>query len=196
MKRFEGPLVIASHNAGKVREISELLHPLGFSVLSASEAGVDEPEETGLTFADNAILKSENALRLSGKASLSDDSGLVVPAIGGAPGIYSARWAVNKDFVPAFERIRTELGSKPADAYFVCVLALSVPGKTTQVFEGRIHGRLTFPPRGSLGFGYDPIFIPEGYEQTFGEIDPAHKNGISHRSKAFALFLNYLRQAA
>ena len=187
-------LVIASHNAGKVREIGELLAPLGIDAISATEAQIDEPEETGSTFAANAELKACHASDASGLPSLADDSGLVVPAIGGAPGIYSARWAgPNKDFSAAFARIQKELGDKPADAYFICVLALSVPGQAVQLFEGRIDGKLTFPPRGDKGFGYDPIFIPHDYDITFGEFDPAKKNRISHRARAFEKFLNYLR---
>lgn len=189
------PLVIASHNAGKVREIGDLLRPLGVEVMSASAAGVDEPEETGATFAENASLKSENACRISGRPSLSDDSGLVIPALGGAPGIYSARWAgPTKDFSIAFSRIQEELGNKPRDAYFVCVLALSIPGKQTEVFEGRVYGSITFPPRGSRGFGYDPIFIPQGMQQTFGEIEPDTKNAMSHRAIAFSHFLHFLEK--
>ena len=195
MSPFAGhPLVIASHNAGKVKEIGALIAPLGIKVLSATEAGVDEPEETGDTFIANASLKSENACAISNLPSLADDSGLVVPAIGGAPGIYSARWAgPNKDFNTAFARIQSELGDKSTAAYFVCVLALSLPNQSTEIFEGRIHGTLTFPPRGQKGFGYDPIFIPEGHTQTFAEIDPDLKNNISHRAKAFALFLSHLK---
>lgn len=188
------PLVIASHNAGKVVEIGELLAPLGIPVLPAAEAGVPEPEETGDTFIANASLKSEHACGITGLPSLADDSGLVVPAIGGAPGIYSARWAgPGKDFSVAFDRIRQELGDKPADAYFVCVLALSIPGRTTETFEGRVYGHLVFPPRGRKGFGYDPIFIARGHDQTFGEIEPSFKNSISHRAQAFSLFLSSLK---
>ncbi|MDE3059612.1 MAG: RdgB/HAM1 family non-canonical purine NTP pyrophosphatase [Pseudomonadota bacterium] len=190
-------LVIASHNAGKVEEIGEMLAPLSIRAISATEAEVAEPEETGSSFAENASLKSEHAAQASGLISLADDSGLVVPAIGGAPGIYSARWAgPGKDFSVAFKRIRTELGAKSPDAYFICTLALSVPGKDTQVFEGRIDGRLTFPPRGNKGFGYDPIFIPHGYDITFGEMDPMEKNRISHRARAFAEFLKSLKEGA
>lgn len=188
------PLVIASHNAGKVSEIGALIQPLGISVLSATQASVDEPEETGDTFIANATLKSEHACEISGLPSLADDSGLVIPAIGGAPGIYSARWAgPHKDFNAAFARIRQELGDKPTDAYFVCVLALSIPGQPTQVFEGRVHGHIIFPPRGTKGFGYDPIFMATGHDQTFGEIEPALKNSISHRAQAFSLFLSHLK---
>lgn len=191
------PLVIASHNKGKVVEIAEMIAPLGIRAISATEANIDEPEETGSTFAANASLKSEHAAASCRMPSLSDDSGLVIPAIDGAPGIYSARWAgPNKDFAAAFARIQKELGDKPAAAYFICVLALSIPGKKTEIFEGRIDGTLTFPPRGDKGFGYDPIFIPEGYDITFGEIDPAIKNHISHRARAFAKFLKFLKTQA
>jgi XTP/dITP diphosphohydrolase len=192
---FNGkPLVIASHNAGKVAEIDALIKPLGIHAISATAAGVDEPEETGDTFIANATLKSENACTISGHPSLADDSGLVIPAIGGQPGIYSARWAgPNKDFDAAFARIRHELGDKSPTAYFVCVLALSIPGQPTEVFEGRVHGQLNFPPRGAKGFGYDPIFTPTGYDQTFAELEPALKNSISHRAQAFALFLSHLK---
>ena len=188
------PLVIASHNAGKVREIGALIAPLGIRVISAAEASVDEPEETGDSFAANATLKSEYSARRTGLSALSDDSGLVIPALGGAPGIYSARWAgPDKNFTAAFDRIRKELGDKPADAYFICALALTIPAMGTHIFEGRIDGTLTFPPRGEKGFGYDPIFIPEGFRETFAEIDPAVKNALSHRARAFAKFLAYLK---
>ncbi len=188
-------LVIASHNAGKVAEIAELIAPLKIKVISASKANIVEPEETGSTFAENAALKAEHAATASGLPALSDDSGLVVPAIGGAPGIYSARWAgANKDFSIAFARIQKELQNNPADAYFICVLALSIPNEQTRLFEGRIDGTLTFPPRGDKGFGYDPIFIPNGYPITFAEIDPVEKNRISHRARAFAKFLDFLKE--
>lgn len=191
-------LVIASHNAGKVKEIGEMIAPLGIKVLSATEAGVSEPEETGTTFAENAALKAEHAAAASKLPSLADDSGLVVTSIGGAPGIYSARWAgPNKDFNAAFERIKEAImdnapDNQKYDAHFICALALAVPGTKTHTFEGRIDGRLIFPPRGNKGFGYDPIFIPNGYEITFGEMDPAEKNRISHRGRAFTKFLQFL----
>jgi XTP/dITP diphosphohydrolase len=191
------PLCIASHNRGKVSEIAAMIAPLGIKAISAADANIDEPEETGTTFAENAELKSRHAAHESGFASLADDSGLVVPAIGDAPGIYSARWAGrDKNFVAAFERIEKELGKKPVDAYFMCVLALSLPDGDTRIFEGRVDGTLVFPPRGTLGFGYDPIFIPSGYDITFGEMDPAEKNRISHRARAFARFMDYLRVQA
>jgi XTP/dITP diphosphohydrolase len=187
-------LVIASHNEGKVEEIREMLDGFGIQVKSAAEAGIDEPEETGATFTENAELKAHNACKQSGLSALADDSGLVVPALDGAPGIYSARWAgPNKDFSVAFNRIQTELGEKDPAAYFICVLSLALPDGEIQNFEGRVDGKLTFPPRGDKGFGYDPIFIPDGYAITFGEFNPAEKNKISHRARAFAKFVHYLK---
>jgi len=191
-------IVIASHNKGKVREIGELLAPLGLSVVSASEMGVDEPEETGLTFSENAILKAVNTANKTGLPALADDSGLCVEDLDGAPGIYSARWAgENKDFTVAFARIQKELSNKNISsanpkAYFICSLCLAVPDTDTQIFEGRIDGVLTFPPRGEHGFGYDPIFIPDGYDMTFAEMNSKEKYAISHRARAFKKLLEYL----
>ncbi|MBV9569805.1 MAG: RdgB/HAM1 family non-canonical purine NTP pyrophosphatase [Alphaproteobacteria bacterium] len=186
-------LVIATHNPGKVREIGDLLAPFGIETRSAGELGLAEPEETGGTFAENAILKARAAAEASGLAALSDDSGLCVDALGGAPGIYSARWAgPQKDFGAAMERVRQELGPKrKADhsAKFVCVLALATPQGNVETFEGEVRGHLTFPPRGNKGFGYDPIFVPEGFTQTFGEIEPAEKHAMSHRARAFEKFI-------
>ena len=160
------PLVVASHNAGKVREITALLAPLDIAVTSAAAMNLPEPEETGTTFEENAELKAREAVRGSGCAALADDSGLAVPGLDGAPGIYSARWAgEQKDFSTAMARVEQELRAKGiepqgAAAYFVCVLSLVIPGGEVQTVRGEVHGRLTFPPRGSKGFGYDPIFIP------------------------------------
>lgn len=183
-------LVIASHNSGKVVEIRALLEPFVVQVVGASELGLPEPDETGETFAENASIKADAAARQSGEIALADDSGLCVAALDGQPGIYSARWAgPEKDFRTAMARVESELKSKAAKdsrAWFVCALALAAPGQTTELFEGRAFGSLTFPPRGSKGFGYDPIFVPEGYRQTFGEMDPDEKHAISHRARAFA----------
>lgn len=184
-------LVIASHNAGKVAEIAALLGPLGIETRSAAEVGLAEPDETGSTFAENASLKARAAARESGIVALADDSGLVVHALGGAPGIYSARWAgPEKDFARAMMRVERELkecgAPDRADASFVCALALAAPDGETEIFEGEVHGRLRFPPRGAHGFGYDPIFVADGMSQSFGEIDPALKHAISHRARAFA----------
>ncbi len=183
-------LVVASHNQGKVREIEELLAPYGFETKGAAELGLVEPEEDGATFIDNALIKSRSAAKLSNLPSLADDSGLCVEALSGAPGIYSARWAgLQKDFSLAMRRVETELGGNPdRRAYFVCVLALSLPDGSEECFEGRVYGTLVFPPRGQKGFGYDPIFVPEGGHLTFGEMDPAAKHAVSHRAKAFAKF--------
>jgi XTP/dITP diphosphohydrolase len=190
-------LVIASHNEGKVREIRELLAPFKLKILSAGDAGIPEPEETGKTFTENAELKARHATEHAGLPSLADDSGLAVPAIGGAPGIYSARWAgPNKDFTVAFARIQAELGDKNPAAYFVCVLSLALPDGTVHNFEGRIDGKLTFPPRGTHGFGYDPIFIPDGYAISFAEFDAAEKNRISHRARAFEKLSAFLKKGA
>ena len=192
-------LVLASHNAGKVREIVELLAPFDVTVVSAAELGLAEPDETGASFADNALIKAEAAALASGLPALADDSGLVVPALDGAPGIYSARWAgPDKSFVPAMARIERELaaqkqagGSGDPRAYFVCALALCWPAidvsgaAVCRIFEGRVDGHLVWPARGSQGFGYDPIFIADGQSLTFGELDPAVKHAMSHRAKAF-----------
>jgi XTP/dITP diphosphohydrolase len=178
-------LVIASHNPGKV-EIDALLAPYGIETVGAGVLGLPEPEETGSTFEANAELKARAAAEASGMPSLADDSGLIVPALGGAPGIYSARWAGStKDFRVAMERVHRELGEKDRRAYFVAVLALVWPGGELMTFRGEVHGHLTWPPRGERGFGYDPIFVPEGDDQTFGEIDPDLKHRISHRARAF-----------
>ena len=186
-------LVVASHNPGKLREIMELIAPFGIKPVGASELGLPEPEETGSSFADNATLKAEAAAKGAGLSALADDSGLCVPALDGAPGIYSARWAgPSKDFRIAMRRVEEELRrseSHDMRAFFVCALALAAPRATTQIFEGRVYGSLAFPPRGQLGFGYDPIFVPEGYRLTFGEMPPADKHAMSHRARAFAKFV-------
>jgi len=183
-------LVVASHNPGKVREIAALLAPYGIAVRGAVELGLAEPEETGTSFAENAALKARAAAGASGLAALADDSGLSVAALGGAPGIYSARWAgPKKDFAFAMARLGREL-EQVADrsAKFVCVLALAVPSGAVELFEGEVHGHLEFPPRGRNGFGYDPIFVANGMTETFGELTPEAKHAISHRANAFARF--------
>jgi XTP/dITP diphosphohydrolase len=185
-------LVVASHNAGKVREIKALLGPHGIEPISAAELGLPEPEETGLTFAANAELKARASAKTH--AALADDSGLCVEALDGAPGIYSARWAgPTKDFRIAMNRIHDELrhkGLTTSAAKFVCALCIALPSGEAQIFEGEVHGNLIFPPRGDHGFGYDPIFIADGMEQTFAEIDPAKKHAMSHRAKAFEKLLH------
>ena len=188
-------LVIASHNQGKVREIADLLAPYGIDVSTSSDFNVTEPEETEDTFVGNALLKARITAEATGLPSLADDSGLVVAGLGDQPGVYSARWAEQtdgtRDFKAAMNRVERELGDNPnRDAYFVCVLALAWPDGRSDTFEGRVYGQLTFPARGDNGFGYDPIFIPNGYEMTFGEMDPSEKKAISHRAKAFDLFVS------
>lgn len=179
-------LVVASHNQGKVVEIEALLKPFGVETIGAAALGLPEPEETGPTFEKNAALKAHAAAERSGLPALSDDSGLVVPALGGAPGIYSARWAGSgKNFRVAMERVQRELGDKDRYAHFVAALALAWPDGEIVCFRGEVHGRLIWPPRGERGFGYDPMFVPDGYGLTFGEIDPDEKHRISHRARAF-----------
>jgi XTP/dITP diphosphohydrolase len=185
-------VVVASHNKGKVREIEELLAPFGFAVKGAAELGLIEPEETETTFEGNAILKARAAAEVSGMTALADDSGLSVNALNGAPGIYSARWAgKSKDFYAAMARVEHELrDAKDRSAKFVCVLALAAPNGETETFRGEIEGHLAFPPRGTKGFGYDPIFVANGMRETFAEIDPAAKHAMSHRAKAFEKLVN------
>jgi XTP/dITP diphosphohydrolase len=191
-------LVVATHNAGKLREIRDLLAPLGFTAKSAGELGLPEPEETGATFAANAELKARAAADASGLPALADDSGLAVTALDGAPGIYSARWAGEaKDFSAAMARIERELAAKSTkdfSAKFVCALALAEPKGSVEIFEGEVHGHLEFPPRGANGFGYDPIFVMDGMTQSFGEIDPALKHSLSHRARAFAKLVKALER--
>lgn len=186
-------LLVATHNSGKLREIADLLRPFDIATKSAAELHLPEPDETGATFTENALLKARAAAQASGLVSLADDSGLSVAALDGAPGIYSARWAgPSKDFAVGISRIERELREKDTtdlSAKFVCVLALSSPDAHTETFEGEACGHLEFPPRGKKGFGYDPIFVPEGLTQTFGELEPAQKHAMSHRARAFEKFL-------
>ena len=182
-------LVVATHNPGKARELAEILEGR-FELVAAGALGLPEPEETESTFGGNALLKARAAADASGLIALADDSGLSVTALGGAPGIYSARWAgPSKDFASAMakvERRLEEAGAEDLSAWFTSALAVAWPDGPAVVVEGRIDGALTFPPRGDRGFGYDPIFTPEGFDQTFGELDPKLKDGMSHRARAFA----------
>jgi XTP/dITP diphosphohydrolase len=182
-------LVLASHNKGKLVEIKDLLAPFELDVVGAGELGLLEPEETGETFAANAELKARAAADASGLPALADDSGLSVEALLGAPGIYSARWAgPHKNFAFAMARVEREVKNRNAHdlrAKFVCALALAEPHGPCDIFEGEVHGHLTFPPRGKNGFGYDPIFIANGMKITFGEMEPEEKHAISHRAQAF-----------
>lgn len=187
-RRFTGGrLIIASHNPGKVREIGALLGPYGADAVSAGDLGLPEPEETGETFAANAELKAQAAAAGAHLPALADDSGLVVPALDGAPGIHSARWGgPGKDFALAMRKVNEAL-DEAADrrAHFACVLALAWPDGHCEVFEGTVHGTLVWPPRGDRGFGYDPMFVPTGHSETFGEMEPAAKHAMSHRADAF-----------
>lgn len=183
-------LVIATHNKGKIIEFTELFAPLGVTVKGAAELGLEEPEETGATFSDNAILKARAAATVAKCYALADDSGLAVTALDGAPGIYSARWAGEpRDFDLAMQKVEEALAGKTDySAKFVCVLALSDAEGNVDLFEGEVCGHLEFPPRGTKGFGYDPIFVADGMTETFGEIEPTHKHAISHRANAFKKF--------
>ena len=188
-------LVVASHNGGKVREILDLVAPHGLSVVSAADLGLPEPEETGSTFAENAHLKAAAAARAADLPALSDDSGLEVEALGGAPGIFSARWADRaRNFAPAMQRVADALKQRGAwqhegpRANFTAVLCLAWPDGEAALFEGKVYGPLVWPPRGSKGFGYDPMFVADGHALTFGEMEPDAKHAISHRARAFHEF--------
>jgi XTP/dITP diphosphohydrolase len=198
-RRITGRLVIATHNPGKLAEMRELLAPHGVEAVSGGELGLDEPEETGETFAANAAIKAISAARAAGLPAFADDSGLVVDALDGAPGLYSARWAgANKDFMAAMtrvERLLRERGATGADkrkAHFVSALCVAWPDDHREEVEARVDGTLVWPPRGSEGFGYDPAFLPDGYTRTFGEMTSIEKHGLpplgfglSHRARAF-----------
>jgi XTP/dITP diphosphohydrolase len=198
-RTLTGPIVIATHNPGKLREMRELLAPYGIAAQSAGELDLPEPEETGTTFAANARIKAEAAARATGKVAFADDSGLVIEALGGEPGIHSARWAgPDKDFRGAMNRIQTlliERGARTPEqrrAHFIAALCLAWPDGHIEVFEGRVDGVAVWPPRGFVGFGYDPLFQPDGFERTFGEMNAEEKHGLppqgeglSHRARAF-----------
>lgn len=193
-----GSLVIATHNAGKLTEIGALLQPYGVKCLSAGSLGLPEPAETGTTFVQNALLKARAAAEAAGLPALADDSGLVVDALDGRPGVYTADWAERqwfegrpgRDWYMAMGKVEGMLQTLGADvnrtAAFHCVLAIAWPGGDTAVYQGSVAGRVVWPPRGGNGFGYDPVFVADGHEQTFGEMDPANKHRISHRADAFA----------
>jgi len=188
-------LVVATHNQGKLREFRDLFDPLGIAIASSGELGVSEPEETGSTFEENARLKAVATAAATGRLALADDSGLAVEALAGAPGIHSARWAGEpRDFYRAMSKVENELQAMGAvapgqrRAKFVCMLCLANPQGAVQFFEGTVPGHLVWPPLGTQGFGYDPMFVPLGYDITFGEMDPDKKHAISHRARAFAAF--------
>jgi len=185
-------LIVATHNPGKLAEINDLLGPFGVEAVSAGLLGIAEPEESETTFAGNARLKAEHSATAAGLPALSDDSGLCVDALGGAPGVHSARWAgPDKDFALAMRNVEEQLQARGAvmpdarKAHFICALCLAWPDGRDEVFEGRVDGTLVWPPRGSKGFGYDPMFVPDGFTQTFGEMEEATKRKMSHRARAF-----------
>jgi XTP/dITP diphosphohydrolase len=198
-RRIEGELVIATHNPGKLAELRELLAPFGIKAVSAGELGLPEPEETGSSFRENAHIKAAAAAAAAQRPAFADDSGLVVEALGGAPGIHSARWAgETKDFAAAMQRIEDGLQTRGAvrpeqrKAHFISALCVAWPDRHVEEFEGRIDGTLVWPPRGNAGFGYDSIFLPDGHSRTFGEMTSAEKHGLpplgaglSHRARAF-----------
>jgi XTP/dITP diphosphohydrolase len=202
MRPIGDKLVIATHNPGKLREIAELIEPLGIACVGAEELGLPEPEEIGNTFVDNADLKAREAADLSGLPALADDSGLCVDALHGAPGIFSARWAEdadgNRDWMRAMKKVWREVEAAGPeaghDAHFACALAIAWPNDgQVENFEGRADGTLTWPPRGNRGFGYDPMFVPAGHDMTFGEMDPVEKHRISHRADAFRKLVKALK---
>ena len=196
-KLTPGKLIIASHNQGKVREIRALLEPYGIEPVSAGDLDLPEPEETGTTFAENALLKARASAQGADCVALADDSGLCVAALGSKPGVYTADWAERqwfegepgRDWYMAMGKVEGLLAEQGPDvdrsAYFVCTLALAWPDGHSEIFEGRVHGNLVWPPRGTMGFGYDPVFQPVGMEQSFAELDPAQKQAMSHRADAF-----------
>ena len=198
-RRISGRLVIATHNPGKLREMAELLSAYGVAAISAGELGLAEPEETGSSFAENARIKAQAAAKASGMPAFADDSGLVVDALGGEPGIHSARWAgPEKDFAAAMRKIETllqERGARTPDArraHFVSALCVAWPDGHVEEFHARVDGTLVWPPRGAQGFGYDPMFLPDGHTRTFGEMESEEKHGLpprgkglSHRARAF-----------
>ncbi len=198
-RKLHGRVVAATHNKGKLAELHDLLDPHGVALVSAGELNLPEPEETGDSFVANALIKARAAAQVSGLPAISDDSGICVAGLAGAPGVYSARWAGGggKDFGPAMARIERELvargAAKPWRAWFVSALAICWPDGHVETFEGRVDGELVFPPRGVSGFGYDPCFLPDGHARTFGEMTAAEKHGLpadgsqalSHRARAF-----------
>jgi XTP/dITP diphosphohydrolase len=188
-------LVVASHNPGKVWEINQLIGPYGLDAVSAGHLGLEEPAETELTFEGNARLKGLYAAKRSGMPALADDSGIEIDALGGAPGVHTADWAgPNRDFAIAMQRAHDQLVARtgwtgaPVRANFISVLCLAWPDGTAEVFEGKVYGHVVWPPRGDNGFGYDPIFVADGQKLTFGEMEPADKYAISHRTRAFVAF--------
>lgn len=189
-------VIFASHNAGKIKEIKELLEPLGIKVKSAVDVDLPDVAETGTTFAENSLLKSQTIAKLTGVPCIADDSGLCVDALNGAPGVYSARYAPNRDFVKGMEKLLEEMAqsrNKSRKAHFSCVISLAFPDGEYKLFEGRVNGEIATVPLGNGGFGYDPLFVPEGYDCSFAQMPKSEKNKISHRGRAVAKLLEYLK---
>lgn len=185
-------LIIASHNQGKIQEFKQILSPFGVTIYSADDFNLPDVEETGTTFIENATLKAETLSSIIGKPCLADDSGLCVNALDGRPGVYSARYAPNRNFDKAMDKLIEEIkntNTSDWSAYFACVLALKEPGKETKIFEGRVNGTITPHRKGEKGFGFDPVFIPNGFDRTFAEMTSDEKASISHRGQALKLFL-------
>ncbi|MET0605826.1 MAG: RdgB/HAM1 family non-canonical purine NTP pyrophosphatase [Beijerinckiaceae bacterium] len=210
-RRLSGKLVVATHNPGKLAEMRELLAPYGVEVVSAGELGFAEPDETGHMFAENAAIKARASARAAGLPALADDSGICIDALDGAPGLFSANWAgPGKNFAPAMERVEAELQKRGATtpgarrAHFVSALIVAWPDGHEELFEGRVFGEIVWPPRGSRGFGYDPMFLPDGHARTFGEMESHEKHGVpkdgsealSHRARAFQKLARVLLNAS
>lgn len=195
MKKMDR-ILVASHNEGKIKEFRDILEPLGIEVVSAADLNLADVEETGTTFKENAELKAVAMSQATGFAAIADDSGLCVKALDGKPGVYSARYAPDRNFDKGMDILLKELeetGSEDRSAYFMCVLALALPGGKIQIFEGKVSGEIAFEKRGQNGFGYDKIFIPEGYDLTFGELSKEEKHSMSHRGRALEKFINYVK---
>lgn len=190
-------IIFASHNQGKIKEVRQLLSPLGVKVLSSDDIDLPDVEETGVTFEENAALKALSIAKLKNVPCLADDSGLCVDALGGRPGVYSARYAPNRDFKKAMQKLLAEMlesKSTNRDAHFSCVLVLGYPNGQYAAFEGRVDGKIEFEPKGESGFGFDPVFTPLGYDQTFGQLGSEVKNKISHRSRALEKFVSFIKE--
>lgn len=189
-------LIFASHNKGKIKEIRELLAPLNITVKTSDDIEIPDVEETGTTFAENSLLKSSAIAKMTGIACIADDSGLCVDALNGAPGVYSARYAPNRDFDKGMEKLLTEMNessNKSRSAHFSCVISLAYPDGKYEIFEGRVDGHIAEKKQGTEGFGYDPLFIPDGFDKSFAELGSEVKNNISHRARAMQKLLAYLK---
>lgn len=189
-------VVFASHNIGKIKEIKELLEPLGIKVKSALDMNLPDVEETGATFAENSLLKSQTIAKITGVPCLADDSGLCVDALNGAPGVYSARYAPNRDFDKGMEMLLAEMAKSPdksRSAHFSCVISLAWPDGKIETFEGRVEGKIAFEKQGNGGFGYDPLFVPDGFACSFAQMSKEEKNKISHRGRAVEKLTAYLK---